>query len=255
MPLTIADEIHRQGGKVFLLAVPGITPQDLINKADEYIFIQLTQVGKAIRACLKHDVKELIMAGRIRHRFVFSLSFFKFDWTTLRIWLSLPDFRTDNLLHGIVDAFERKGVHVIDSTKYLKKYLAKEGLLTKLKPSSKVLDDIIFGKDIAKAMGQLDIGQTVVVKNKTIVAVEAMEGTDSCLERAGHIAGSGCVVVKMAKPNQDMRFDVPVIGINTIQKLNKIGAAALAIEKDKTLLIDAETIDIANQLGLVIVSL
>ena len=136
--------------------------------------------------------------------------------------------------------------------KFLQKFLCKKGGLTAKTPSANEQKDIDFGVSLAKEIGRLDIGQTVVVKDLTVVAVEAMEGTDQCLERAGAIAGKGCVMVKMAKPNQDLRFDVPVIGLNTIEKLVKIGAAGIAVEAGATLVLDQEVIQEADAHGLFI---
>ena len=240
---------------MFLIAIKGVTSPRLLEYADEVLWLYVTQIGKAIRECRKRRASKIIMAGRVSHNAIFSISPWNMDFTSLRVWWSLPDKRPDTILSGIADAFVRKGIHVMSSVHYISSYLAKEGVLTKKKPSKAVSKDIDFGVKIAKAMGDMDVGQTVVVKDKATVAIEAMEGTDQCLERAGTVAGEGCVVVKMPKPGQDMRFDVPTVGVNTIEKLHKIKAAALAIESERTLLIDEETIDVANKYGIVIVSL
>lgn len=255
MPEIIIDEIHAEGRQVFLLAIYGSTPDALTKRVDDVLYLHITQLGKAIKECSKREVKELIMAGRVQHKSVYGLSLLKMDWTTLKLWWSMPDKRADTLLGSIANAFAAKGIQLLNSVNYLRPRLAPEGLLTKTSPSQKTLDDIHFGITIAKEMGRLDIGQTVVVKDKAIVAIEAMEGTDDCIERAGKLAGNHCVIIKMPKPNQDMRFDVPTIGVNTIQKLAKIKASAIAIEARRTLIIDEETIAEANKLGIVIISL
>ncbi len=255
MPLVAIQGIHASGKRVFLLALHNITSQELASLADDVIWLHLTQLGKAIRECRKRAIHELIMAGRVPHTSIFSLSLLRMDWTTIKTWFSLPDKRGDTILGGIANAFTKSGITVMDSTTYLQDHMAKLGVLTRARPSSKTMDDVFFGLKLAKEMGRLNIGQTVVIKNKTIVAVEAMEGTDKCLERSGEIAGKGCVVIKMPKSNQDMRFDVPTIGVNTIHKLAKIGATALAIEAGKTLIIDDETIEVANGLGIAIISM
>ena len=255
MPKLVIDNIHSCGKKVFLIAIKESTPMQLTYVADDVVWLSITHVGKAIKECVKRHIHEIVMAGRIDHNRIFSLSLLNMDLTTLKLWWNLPDLRTDNLLKAIAEAFLKKGIIVLDSAKFLKKYLAKEGTLTKVKPSKKIMDNIFFGIKIAKELGRIDIGQTVVIKNKSIVAIEAMEGTDHCLQRAGDIAGEGCIAIKMPKPNQDMRFDVPVIGKNTIQKLGKIKALGIVIETGKTLLIDPDIIDEANRLGIFIISI
>lgn len=255
MPRLIIEGIHASGRKVLLLAIKGITPLDLAKHADETVWLHLTQLGKAINECCQRKVNEITMAGRVHHKEVFSLSLLRMDWTALNLWWNMSDWRADTILRSIADTFKNKGITLINSIRYLGSYLAKEGVLTHKHPSKQNMADIHFGLKIAKEMGRLDIGQTVVIKNKTVVAIEAMEGTDLCLERAGELAGTGCVVVKMAKPDQDMRFDVPIIGINTIEKLAKIGASALAIEAHCTLIIDKQTISAADQMGIALISL
>jgi hypothetical protein len=254
MPLRIIEGIQREGKKVLLFAFPGITTPELIAAADEVVTLQLTQLGKMIRECRRRSITEAIFAGRIEHRRVFSLSLLKFDWTSLMLWWNLKDKRADTLLKAIAETFHKKGIEVLDSTRYLQDALVHEGVLTKKEPSKAIWKEIHFGMQIARALGAVDVGQTVVVKEHAVVAVEAMEGTDACIQRAGELAGKGCVVVKLAKPQQDMRFDVPVIGVNTLQKLAKIGAVALAVEADKTLFIDSEALSVADELGLVIVA-
>jgi UDP-2,3-diacylglucosamine hydrolase len=255
MPRLIIEGIHASKRKILLFAIKGITPPDLAKYADETVWLYLTQLGKAINECCKRNIVEITMAGRVRHSEVFSLSLLRMDWVALNLWWNMKDWRADTILASIADTFKKRGITLINSIRYLSSYLSKEGVLTHKLPSKKVMADVYFGIKIAKKMGGLDIGQTVVIKNKTIVAVEAMEGTDQCLERAGQIAGTGCVVIKMAKPSQDMRFDVPIIGVNTIEKLAKIGAFALAIEANKTIIIDKQTISAADQMGIALISL
>lgn len=254
MPEKVMEGIHASGRRVLLLALQGVTAPYLITQADEHVVLYITELGKAIKTCLKHRVKELIMVGRVHHKNIFSISLLKLDWTAFCFWLKQRDKRADTLLNNLSLLFSSHGITLMSSVKYLKKYLAKEGVLTQKTPSPKEWSDIEFGMHLAKEMGRLDIGQTVVVKNGAVVAVEAMEGTDLCIERAGSIAGDNCVVVKMAKPNQDMRFDVPVVGLNTIEKLIKIKAKVLAIEADKTVIIDDDVIELANKHGISVVS-
>lgn len=254
MPLRLIEEIHAQGNKVLLLGIKGVTPPSLIPYVDRHHWAKITQLGKARKLCLKYNAKQAVMAGLIRHNNIFSLSLFSMDWTTLRGLLSLRDLRADSICLKVIELFQEKGIEFMSTVQLLRKFLAPRGLLTLNKPSKKVKEDIDFGIQIAKELGRMDIGQTVVIKNKSIVALEAMEGTDKCLQRAGEIAGEGCIVVKLPKPNQDARFDVPVIGINTIEKLAKIKAAALAIAAEKTIVIDPEVQQLADSFGLIILS-
>ncbi|MDR3623785.1 MAG: UDP-2,3-diacylglucosamine diphosphatase LpxI [Chlamydiales bacterium] len=255
MPFLVLEGIRAAGRRVLLLAIHGSAEDRLISLADYSVSLYVTELGKAIQTCLKHGVKELVMVGRVHHKNIFSVSLFKLDWTAFCFWWKLKDRRADSLLKGIADLFFARGITLMNSVKYLQSHLAKEGVLTDKKPSSSLWQDIHFGSKLAKEIGRLDIGQAVVVKQGSVVAVEAMEGTDQCIERAGLLAGPGCVVVKMAKPNQDMRFDVPVVGINTIEKLIKVKAAALAIEAGTTVILDPEAIEVANKHGIIIVSI
>lgn len=254
MPIKLIEEIHLSGKKVLLLGIEGVTPKSLEEQVDLFYWAKITQLGKARRLCQKHQVKEAVMAGLIRHNEVFNLSYLLIDWLTIRaLWL-MPDYRANSICKTIIKIFQEKGIHFVSTTKLLSRYLAPKGFLTRKKPSKKISEDIEFGIKIARELGRLDIGQTVVIKNKSIVALEAMEGTDQCIQRAGDVAGPGCVVVKLPKPNQDNRFDVPVIGRNTIEKLAKIKASALAIAANETLIIDDEVIELASALNVMLLS-
>ena len=255
MPRLVVEGIHAAGREAFLLCFPGITGEPLIAMADGRCTMHLTQLRKAARACRKRGIHELIMAGRIPHKSIFSLPIWRFDWLALQLWWRLPDKRADTLLAGLAHCLKGQGIDVLDSTRYLRDYLAKEGVLTRQQPTPQEMRDVLFGAALAKKMGALDIGQTVVVKHQSVVAVEAMEGTDACLQRAHDVAGAGCVAVKLSKPGQDMRFDVPVIGPTTLEKLAKIQARVLAIEAGKTLMIGDDLLQQADRLGLVIVAL
>ena len=254
MPAILLKEIKANHQPIFLIAIKGSTSPDLIKENEDYMWVELTQISTVIKACKKRGVSSLIMAGRILHNKIFSLSFLKMDFTTLKLCLSLKDWRADSVLGAISTIFNKKGIKVLDSTLFLKKKLAKKGNLTHKKPSRKDQLDINLGLKLAKEMGNLDVGQTVVIKKQSVVAVEAMEGTDQCILRAGELAGEGCIVVKTSKPNQDMRFDVPTIGIQTIQKLIKIKAKGLVIEANKTLILDPEISKQANEAKMFIVA-
>jgi UDP-2,3-diacylglucosamine hydrolase len=254
MPQMIIEELKRLKRPFFLLAIQGVTSQQLVDEADDVEWLTITRFGQALKACKKRGVQNIVMAGRVKHQKIFNLSWWKFDWVTVKFCLSLKDWRADTILNEFCNLFQSKGIEIMSSVHFLGRFFRKKGCLTKTSPSASQWKDIDLGKKIAKQMGGLDIGQTVVIKKLSIVAVEAMEGTDLCLERSQAIAGSECVVVKVSKPNQDMRFDVPVIGLNTIEKMIKIRAAGIAIEAEKTLILDPEVVTKADEHNLFIVT-
>lgn len=255
MPELTISELHAKKKKVFLLAIQGITSPLLVNKADACQWLYLTQIGKAIRHCKKRKIHQVIMAGRVPHKKIFSFSLLHMDWTTLRLLLKQKDRRADPLLSAVATELAAHQIELISSVAYLKPYLAPQGILTQVPMTPKMEKDISLGVRIAKQLGGLDIGQTVVIKDHAVVAVEAMEGTDQCIERAYQIAGTKTCIVKMAKPNQDMRFDVPVIGKKTIELAAQCQVACIAVEADKTLLLDEEIVFFAEQHGICLVAL
>jgi UDP-2,3-diacylglucosamine hydrolase len=255
LPLLVLQELRRLGRPSLALGIHGVSPAESVAQADKAEWVGLTQLGRTLRLCRRHGIKELVMVGRIRHRSIYQLKLWRADWATLRLLWSLKDRRTDSLLGAVARAFERCGIEVAPMQRYLKRHLAGRGQLTPNPPSSQAAADIAFGLPIARELGRLDIGQTVVIKNRAIVAVEAMEGTDACIERAAELAGPGCTVIKLAKPNQDMRFDVPVIGATTLKKLIQAQVAALAIEAERTLLLDQEWLAQAHQAGISVIAL
>ena len=256
MPRLVLEGLKGAGIPSLALGIDGIISDDLQDIADECLTIPLLSPGKAIRACLKRGIQQIIFAGRVKHDNVLSIKPWKADWTALKIlWSSRQNRQTMGILGSVANAFEDRGIQVISSVKFLQKYLAMKGSLTKRAPSAQETADIQYGWSIAKGIADLDVGQTILIKKSSVIAVEAMEGTDACIERAGEIAGSHCVMIKVARSHQDMRLDVPVIGKNTIQKLAKIKATALAIEAEKTLVLDPDVISEADALGIAIVAL
>lgn len=195
------------------------------------------------------------MAGQVNPRRLFDPTI-SLDQDFQELFKALHDRKADTIFSAVADRLTKEGLELLDSTFLLQKYLAPKGTHTKRGPTESELADIHFGKDIAKSMGGLDVGQTVVVKEKAIVAIEAMEGTDRCIRRGGEIARQGAVVVKMSKPLQDNRFDVPVIGPRTIQNMIKVHAHCLAVEAGKTLVIDmAKSVQLANKARICIVAI
>ena len=218
----------------------------------EYHVVSLGQLGKCIKILKAAGAGQAVMAGQVKHVKIFSG--IVPDLTLLSVFARLPARNTDALISAVADVMRDAGVELLDSTVFLQPLLAPPGVLTDRAPDEEEREDFDFGYRMADAIAALDIGQTIAVKHLAVVAVEAMEGTDEVIGRAGHLAGRGVRVIKVAKPNQDMRFDVPVIGIATIQAMRVAGASALSIDAGRTLVLDgAHVFTSANDAGITIV--
>ena len=218
----------------------------------EYHVVSLGQLGTCIKILKTAGARQAVMAGQVKHVKIFSG--IVPDLTLLSVFARLPARNTDALISAVADVMRDAGVELLDSTVFLQPLLAPSGVLTDRTPDEQEREDFDFGYRMADAIAALDIGQTIAVKHKAVVAVEAMEGTDEVIGRAGHLAGRGVRVIKVAKPNQDMRFDVPVIGIATIQAMRVAGASALSIDAGRTLVLDGEHVfTSANAAGITIV--
>lgn len=238
-PLLSAKEAKAEGYRVIVCAVKGETNPEIEQYASAMCWVKLGQVKKLVHFFKEHFVDQCLMAGKITKTNLFKGEVFP-DLDMVKIIATLPDRKDDTLLGCVCQYVEDQGIQVLDSTRFLKGSLAEEGVLSKKKPTKAQLEDIQFGWQLAKEMGRLDVGQSVILKNKAVLAVEAIEGTDEAIQRGGDLGGKGVVVVKVAKPAQDMRFDVPVVGENTVNALVRAKASVLAVEADKTLLIDKE---------------
>lgn len=215
-------------------------------------WVSLGHLGKCIKILKGAGVTRAVMAGQVKHVKIFSG--IVPDLTLLSVLTRLKARNTDALISAVADVMGDSGIELIDSTAFLEPLLAREGVLTDRAPNEEESQDFAFAYRIADAIAALDIGQTIAVKHKAVVAVEAMEGTDEVIGRAGYLAGPGVRIVKVAKPNQDMRFDVPVIGIATIQAMRVAGAAALSIDAGRTLVLDGEHVfKSANEAGIAII--
>jgi len=201
-------------------------------------WVSLGQLGKCIKLLKNAGVSEAVMAGQVRHVKIFSGILP--DMTLLSVLTRLKSRNTDALISAVADVMRDHGIELLDSTVFLSPLLAGEGVLSSRAPTDPEREDFVFGYRMADAIAALDIGQTIAVKHQAVVAVEAMEGTDEVIGRAGHLAGPGVRIVKVSKPNQDMRFDVPVIGLATIQAMRVAGASALSIDAGRTLVLDGE---------------
>jgi len=230
------------GHEVTVIAIKEEAFPDLeasARKVDAVLhWVSLGQLGKCIKLLKAAGVSQAVMAGQVRHVKIFSGIIP--DLTLLSVLRRLKARNTDALISAVADVMKDEGIDLLDSTLFLAPLLATEGVLGERMPDERERADIEFGYRMADAIAALDIGQTIAVKHKAVVAVEAMEGTDEVIGRAGHLAGPGVCVIKVAKPNQDMRFDVPVIGIATIQAMRVAGATALSIDAGKTLVLEGE---------------
>lgn len=237
-PFLVAEEIKRNGDRVVLAAINEETDRSLEKLADKTIWLPLGQLQKMIDFFKAEGVATALMAGQVKHVSIFSA--LKLDLRTAKLLASLKNKKTDSLLGAIAGELAKDGISLLPSHKYLTHLLPARGILAGKKPSKQEQDSIEFGFSAAKHIAGADIGQTIVVKDKAVVAVEAMEGTDECIRRASKLAKDGMIVVKVAKPRQDARFDIPVIGPRTIDVIAECGARVLAIEAGSTLLLDKE---------------
>ncbi|HBR14889.1 MAG TPA: DUF1009 domain-containing protein [Candidatus Omnitrophica bacterium] len=253
-PFLFAQKARSQNVKVIAAAVRGDTSFFLRFAVDKIVWFKVGELQNLFSFFRENGVKDVIMAGQVNPDNLFDKNV-QLDEQWQRLFNALKDRKTDTIFSAVADRLKAEGMGLVDSTFLLQEYLAPKGTLTKRGPTLGELADIDFGKEIAKLMGGLDVGQTVVVKDRAIVAIEAMEGTDRAIARGGAIAQSGAVVVKMSKPNQDLRFDVPVIGPRTIQTMRRSRAHCLAVEAGKTLMIDLEKcLKLANKSNICIVA-
>jgi UDP-2,3-diacylglucosamine hydrolase len=215
-------------------------------------WVSLGHLGKCIKVLKAAGVRQAVMAGQVKHAKIFSGILP--DLTLLSVLTKLKARNTDALISAVAEVLRGEGIELLNSTTFLEPLLAKAGTLTRREPTAEEVEDFAFGYRMADAVAALDIGPTIVVKNKAVVAVEAMEGTDAVIRRAGEIAGPGTRVVKVAKPNQDMRFDVPVVGVATIEMMRAAGATAISIDAGKTLVMDgARFFEAADAAGITVI--
>jgi DUF1009 family protein len=250
-PVVVAEAIRRRGGRTAILSIRDHADAALEPLADVIGAVGVAEIGHAVEFFRRHGVRRVTMAGKIHKSKLFSRGAWLRhlpDWTGLQtFWPHFVsrrrDNRDDSLLGAIADAFDARGVSICPATDFAPELLAEEGLLGGRPLSARLEADIAFGWKLAKELGRLDIGQTVVVKNQAPLALEAIEGTDECIRRAGKLCPSGgMTVVKVAKPQQDLRFDMPTIGIGTLESLQVAGARVLAIEAGRTILVDRESL-------------
>jgi len=237
-PIIFADNVRRLGFSVSAIAHVGETLPELESHVDRIHWLKVGQFSKALAALKGDGIRQAVMLGGIHKTHVFTA--LRPDLRALAIFSRLKHWKDDAILRAVAGELEREGIQIRDSTFGLEGILAGEGNLTYRKPTTKEWEDIQFGWDTLATLGTLDIGQCVVVKNRVIVAVEAVEGTDGTITRGGTLGGKGTVVVKRTKPHQDLRFDLPAVGPQTIQSMVAIKASVLAIEAGRTVVLDRE---------------
>lgn len=262
-PLIVAQALKGQGKEVYCVGVSDHADPQLADFCDGFTWCGPGKFGKALRFFHRHHVRSATMAGKIfKLKLIYHPGrWIKYcpDWRTwCFIWkMCRKDWKDDTLLSGICEEFGEEGIEFLPATNFAPEILVKPGQLTRRAPTNKQLADIEFAWDIAKQMGDLDIGQSVAVRDLSVIAVEAIEGTDACILRAGELCRmGGFTVVKVAKPQQDMRFDVPTVGMNTLETMVAAGAQVLAVEANQTIFLDQpKCIEFADRHQLSIVAL
>lgn len=251
-PLLFIKAAQKAGRKVVVVAHKSETSPEILDAADASCWVKLGQLGKTIKFFKEQGVGETVFLGTITKTQIFRDILP--DLKGLTLWNKIDIKQDDAILRAVAGALEKEGVRVLESTLYLKHLLFPKGVLTKKKPNKDQLEDIKFGWQNARAIGQLDIGQCVVVRERSVVAVEAIEGTDAAILRGGKLAKEKAVVVKLRKPGQDFRFDLPATGLKTIESLKSVKGSVLAVEAGQSLLFDKEAmVEAADAAGIVVV--
>ncbi len=238
LPVDFARAARGRGFHVTAIALLPTVEACLKDCVDEYYEISAGKIDKIIKTLQKCDIKLVTMLGKVTKEVLYKG--FALDFRAMKVLFSLPNRNDDTIMLAIVAELAKDGITVMDQTEMIKIMLPPVGQLSKRAPDEREEKDILYGLDMAKEIGRLDIGQTVVVKNQAVMAVEAIEGTDACIKRGGELGGQGVVVAKAAKPQQDQRFDVPSVGLDTIKSMVEAGASAIVMEAGRTLFVQRE---------------
>jgi DUF1009 family protein len=251
-PFLVLEGARSQGIEMAVIAIREEAAPELERVAPRLHWVGIGELGKAIDLLHKEGVNRAVMAGQVKHNQIFSSV--RPDWKLAKLLMALPRKNTDSLIGAVARVLEDEGIELVDSTAFLAPLVPEAGVLTHRAPNESEAADIAYGRSIGRQIAGLDLGQTVVVRERACVALEAMEGTDETIERAARlVGGQRVVVVKVSKPKQDMRFDVPVVGRKTIEVMVRSNATALAIDAGRTLLFDrAEVIERADVAGIAI---
>lgn len=251
-PFLVIEGARKQGASLSVIAINEETDRRIDDVADDVLWVGIGQLGKMIAFFKRESVEKAMMAGQVKHVQIFSGAMP--DMRMMKMLWNLPRRNTDALIGGVADELAKEGIELIDSTYLIPDQLAEKGVLTKRKPEKTELENIEYGLHIATEIARLDLGQTIVVRGSACVAIEAMEGTDATIKRAGELANGKLTVVKVAKPDQDMRFDVPVVGLPTIETMIAAGATCLSVMAGKTLIFDRDAmLERANKAGICII--
>lgn len=251
-PFLVLEGARSQGIDMAVIALKEEASPELEKIAPRVHWVSLGELSKTIELMHQEGVTQAVMAGQVKHNKIFSS--IRPDWKLAKLLLSLPRKNTDSLIGAVARVLEEEGIRLVDSTIFLKPLVPDAGVLTRRAPTEREAEDMAYGLGVARQIAGMDIGQTVVIADRACVAVEAMEGTDETIARAARITvGKPLVVVKVSKPGQDMRFDVPVIGLPTIEQMSVARATALAVDAGRTLLFDrARLIELADEKGIAI---
>ena len=241
LPFLVLEGARSRGIDMAVIAIREEASRALERAAKRFYWVSLGDLSRAIELLHQERVKHAVMAGQVKHNKIFSS--IRPDWRLAKLLLSLPTKNTDSLIGAVAGVLEDEGIELVDSTKFLGSLLPAAGILTRRAPDESEAADICYGRLVGQQIAGLDLGQTVVVRDRACVAIEAMEGTDETIERAARITGGQrLVVVKVSKPEQDMRFDVPVIGVKTIEVMRRANATALGIDAGRTLLLERDAL-------------
>lgn len=253
LPMAIAVDARSKGYNVIAAGLEPLADRALGSCVDEIRWINVGKLGEIIEYLKKSGVAEVVMAGKVPKALLYE-SKISPDLRAIKMLFSLKNRSDDSILLAVAKELKKDGMTLLNTTDFTARLLTPEGILTDSGPSEEEWKDIVFGWGIAKEMGRLDIGQTVVIRNQAVMAIEAIEGTDEAIRRGGKLAGSGAVVVKVSKPKQDMRFDVPVVGPDTLRSMREVSARVLAVEAEKSILLNREKLlKEADEAGIAVV--
>jgi hypothetical protein len=252
LPLLLASQLRARGYRVAAIAHRGLSREDLENRADSFHWVNIGELGKIIAILKEEGAKRAVFIGGVPKTHFFSQA--RPDERAIRVLLRLKDKKDDAILRAIAEEMKTEGIRVVSPAPFLKEALAETGCWTLRKPTEREEKDLAFGWKMAKRIGRLDIGQCIVVKEQMVLAVEAVEGTDEAIRRGGRLGKGDVMVVKVCKPGQDRRLDLPVIGLTTLTSLEEAGATALVVEAGKTIVVDKTgVIERANEKGICLI--
>ena len=253
LPHAVTAAARADGYRVSVFGLAGLASEDLEKLAHSYRSVAVGRLGQLIRELRRADVRRVVFAGKVSKTLLYRMNIVP-DLRAVRVLMSLPDRKDDTIMEAILGELEKEGIAVAETTAFTRPLMAAPGVMSRREPTRAEWEDVRFGAALAREMGRLDVGQTVIVKRKAVMAVEAIEGTDAAIRRGGELAGGGAVVVKTAKPAQDLRFDVPVVGPDTLESLIASKGSVLAVEAGKVIVMERERLlERADEAGVAVV--